>query len=388
MFMMPASRARPHPQKAGRGAPQLMNGAFTVQPWMNGQTIYLTGDTFYTVTFGRPWNYPAGFEVTLVNASASRGKGITAFSAFNPLNSNIIWPGAANRVYNTSNSGTNGWFRERYRYKPLVAQSTMFFDAVNGSDSNDGLAAGAGNARLTLQTAISIVGNEWDLTFNNAPCLLFQLADGTYTGGIHLAAPIMGGAGNAAFKINGNNSTPSNVVIQGGIATFDNTVLELSNFALDDSATSFCLSLNTNAKVRCEGGLIFGNTSAGGTQISVAQGGQFIVDSGFSVSAAPATGNGTFLNVTDPGSLANIVGQTITFSASVTYNTTMVAQNGGMVECAGATFSLGGNTVTGTRFSVSNLGAILTGGGGANFIPGSVAGVGTNPGASPWGLYT
>jgi hypothetical protein len=340
-----------------------------------GRTIALGGNAFFTLTVGNPAGFDANFAVVVFNEDAytgpgsGRGKTVSLFG----LASFVLWPGQSFILVNDNNAWVTVGRPARWK-APLGTTIELFLDAALGRDTNDGLAAGSGNALQTLGV-LGAFANIIDAGYEAPPGVLVQLADGTYPGGLHWPGNFVGASGQAQFMVQGNAATPSNVVIQGGVNLFDGARLELANLEISDASFGSCIALADNSMLRCEGGLVLGATAAASAQLFVASGSQFFMDGNMSVAAAPATGNGYFINAGDPGSMVNLANATITFTASVTYAKTFLISAGAVVECFNTTFSLGGNTVTGTKFAVTSPGALLTGGVDPNtLIPGTVNG--------------
>lgn len=103
-------------------------------------------------------------------------------------------------------SGTDldtGWAARR---EVLTANRT-YYVRTDGSDSNNGLANTSGGAFLTIQKAINTIVGNLDLA---GFTVTIQVGDGTYTGAASFSAPWTGGG---AVTIQGNSSTPANVLV-------------------------------------------------------------------------------------------------------------------------------------------------------------------------------
>jgi hypothetical protein len=379
MFLMPGSRA-------GRRkyvSPTMVSGAFIIQPWQSGSLIGLAGNAFYTVTLGPVSAYPFGFSVTIANQNNNRGKLIvpTGGASF------ILWPTQTCRVFVAAN-GT--WKVDKQNRWKLAGNRTLFVDAALGSDSNDGLASGAGNAMQTLQGAIiTLVQDQFDLWAFGAPQVTIQLADGTYTGGVHYPGITTGGSGNASILIKGNTTTPGNVIVQGDgagnppFAFFDGAVCELQGMQLQDSVGA-CLTAASNALIRFEGQMIFGACGAGQPHMQLQQGARVFVDAGYTINGNASGGAGYHLIIfEDAGFLAQ--NQAITIGANLSFNTFILAQRKAGVNLGGASFpgfaSPATFTVTGKRWQSDDLSMISMFGGLPNtVIPGNANGTSSNGG--------
>jgi hypothetical protein len=100
--------------------------------------------------------FPTNCVVSVVNGDNGRGKALSGFpSDVNP----ILWPGQTLQV-----SIINGIWKTttnpgRWR---LTANTSFFIDGSLGSDSNDGLASGAGGAMLSMMAFNNIVTKQLD----------------------------------------------------------------------------------------------------------------------------------------------------------------------------------------------------------------------------------
>lgn len=177
---------------------------YTVANTDNGDTIALGGTAFYTLTFNAASGYDANFLVLVVNEDTTRGKTI----APSGLSSFILWPLQSAFVFN--DNGTWQVIRQgRWR---LAGAVTLNVDPVNGLDTNDGLATGAGNALLTLNGASNVIQQQFDVAGQSVTVL------GTPTGAftpLNVSGPYVGDTGNVTFVgnpdvtiTNATNATP------------------------------------------------------------------------------------------------------------------------------------------------------------------------------------
>jgi hypothetical protein len=114
---------------------------------------------------------------------------------------------------------------------PRATANTTFYVRTDGSDSNDGLTDTAGGAFLTIQKAADVIyGINWN---QYKPTI--QVADGTYNVGnkVSFRYPHNTGWGaNGNYTIQGNNTTPSNVVITSSRDCFELTSSTTVSFYL------------------------------------------------------------------------------------------------------------------------------------------------------------
>jgi hypothetical protein len=93
--------------------------------------------------------------------------------------------------------------------RQILAANRTYYVRTDGSDSNTGLANTSGGAFLTVQKALNAVASLDLATFD----VTIQLADGTYTGANTVSGPWLG---SGVVSVQGNTSTPANVVVDGG----------------------------------------------------------------------------------------------------------------------------------------------------------------------------
>ncbi|MDE2472658.1 MAG: collagen-like protein [Bradyrhizobium sp.] len=335
--------------------------AYTLASGDNGDTVALGGSAFYTLTFGAASGYPTGYGVMVVNEDSGRAKALS----ISGIGTVMLWPLQSCIVYAQNSAWQTQGCGARWRFP---GNETFYADATNGSDSNDCLAAGTGNACATIGHVLAVIRADADSQGNTA---FVQLADGTYNESLYEFGDILGGSQN--IQITGDATTPTNTVVKAvrgsfAITSTDYGVLTLNHFAIN---------CNSN-----------GGGGMGGVQPS-----QFGIVDLNAVTFLDCTGkhdidveNGGHVNFTEPvtisgnaagfiytyglGSHVDMAGQAITFSAAVTssYFLEAVAQSQIMVN--GATFVNPGN-LTGQKWIAADLSYIELG---SATIPGTVAG--------------
>ncbi len=272
-------------------------------------------------------------------------------------------------VGTTVNSGT----REK------LTATRNYYVRTDGSDTNTGLANTAGAAFLTIQKAINVASDTLDLGNYN---VIINVAAGTYTGAITAKNYV---AGNGIIEILGDIATPSNVVIS--------------------VTANICFYMDAVLNTYWVRGVKFVSTSSG--QHVYCQWGKTLWLSEVEFGAC-ATG---YEHVTAFGT-----GQAVRFVGAYTISggarVHWLAYAGGAIECAGRTVTITGTpafagqfcecdsnglcyvnantfvgSATGVKYTVRNMGLIYVAGAATSYLPGNASGAGTNPGASPWGLY-
>lgn len=287
-------------------------------------------------------------------------------------------PGFGEGPYYRNSAGL--WVRMGLAVETLYAARTYFVDVTLGNDANTGLVAGAGGALQTIQAAINKVHG----LFLNGFDVTIQLAAGTYTSGASVTAPWFG---KGAVTLLGDTTTPSNCTIN----PTNNHVIYVEGFASKLNISGLRISTTTsgNGLYAYKGGTI---TLVGKCDFFAIAGqgcraeslGQISFETG-AINVGGSLGS-IFLLANNGGRLSNVLSVTFTWLSNTT-GTFCQATTQGFVSMVASTFTLGAFTHTGTRYAASNLGLINSGGGGAAYFPGTVAGTGTNPGVAPWGLY-
>jgi hypothetical protein len=143
--------------------------SYTVQPSDNGFTHYLDPVSPFTATVGSPAGFPAVFKLRWYNFGP-RGvllnvSGITPF---------YLYPGQSVNLENDGGVWTLSPKAQRF----IAPGLQVVFDPINGSNSNDGLAFGAGNAFQDLHFAWTFMISQVDFAGQNGNILM---ASGSYT---------------------------------------------------------------------------------------------------------------------------------------------------------------------------------------------------------------
>jgi hypothetical protein len=261
-----------------------------------------------------------------------------------------------------------GVIRER-----LTANRT-YYVLKAGSDSNTGLVNNAGGAFLTIAKALSVASTLDCGTFN----LTIEVGAGTYAEAVSL--PRMLGSGN--FTLTGNTLAYDRVISGSGAGAISNSGGSkwlVSGFELTSTTRNIYgsgagsqLSL---AKIK------FSGIGAGQQHIYGETGAFFLLNSGTFDIHGGSTG-GQFINMAR-GAQLNCFSAVINLNASVVFSA-FVQAIGGSASFGSTTINVGAFTMTGNRFYVGLHGLISTGGAGASYFPGTIAG--TTDG-STYGVY-
>lgn len=253
----------------------------------------------------------------------------------------------------------------------LVAPRTYYVDAALGSDSNDGLAAGAGRAFATVQHALDVVFGTLDLGGND---VTIRLADGAYAGFRQMSPQV--GAG--MVTVLGNTGTPANVIVtatavrESGVQVENGATLTLTGFTVN-SLLSRCISVNRG--VIYFSNLRFGTCSdyqivSSDLGYVQATGAYTIVGGGSCSAHLRAVGNSIIRINNNP---------TVTVEAPQTYADAFASGlTGACFICTGVSFTgAGAGSVTGKTYNMQSNSILQIGGAS---LPGSLAGTAASGG--------
>ncbi|MGJ5022328.1 beta strand repeat-containing protein [Bradyrhizobium oligotrophicum] len=425
--------------------------AYTLLNADKAKTVALGGSAYYALAIPNPSSFDADYAIVVVNEDASRGKmllpyytststsitigtGAKAFTVASGLNftkfrrwrawslaNNANW--MAGRVsYSgttltltvdaTGGSGTytdwqiapewllfpgqiatiinqnSVWLYEPRRWK-APNNVTIYIDAINGIESNDGLAAGSGGAVKSFDVGIrTIIKDYFDLSgISVYPTALVtvQLADNATSGVAnsnayslaHIAFTPVGNEGRCTILIKGNNSDPSKTVIAdtsgAGIGCYGPVNVEIQDVQIGQSSgatpTAYSgVEASDGANIRLMGGVYFGACT--GAQISVDNRGSIASDGNIIISG----GASYFIFANDRGGV-NLNTRTVTWIASSPYSQQTVSAFGmSFVQLSSVTYTNTGN-VTGTRYFIRDQSTVRTDAGTpSTAIPGNAAG--------------
>jgi hypothetical protein len=262
-------------------------------------------------------------------------------------------------------------------YRALVTQdTTIYVNPTTGSDTNDGLTTGT--ALKTFQAAISAVYNRFDWDGHDGT---IQLADGTYNAntvvggweGVAYGQPF--GMPQGGLRIIGNPNQPGNVILNATTAN----CLAVLRCQLSINGITFTATGNINNIYQNQGHGLSLNSAAWvdvqncrflscAYQISCANGSVVTLTgtgNSFAGTAVAPMSVGPSGLIWFPGTTLNVTGLSFTQGF-------VVAASAGIVQASTVSFI---GSATGPHFDVEANGVIQTGGGGANYFPGSTVGV-------------
>lgn len=274
----------------------------------------------------------------------------------------------------TSNKGgtlgtTAVAFRVRAKRETLLASRT-YYVSTSGSDSNDGLTAGAPFA--TLQKAYDVICT---LDLGGFTATIQHAASQTATSGLVVNKLVVGG--NVFLDMGGStlSVTSANCVYVLDVAQS----ISVQNGTFRTTTSGSCLyAQSPGSKILVGASVTFGATAE--YHLRASTGGYIGLQNNYSITGAAVCHMLIALGGTIEG--ANIVG---TLSGTQAYTVFCDCQSGAVFT--GYLFTFTGGTITGKRFNVAASGVIQTYGGGANVFPGNATGTGSNPNTSPYGSY-
>ena len=272
-------------------------------------------------------------------------------------------------------SGTGRWF-------PLGSEvlraNRTYYVRTDGSDSNDGLANTSGGAFLTISKFFQVLAS----LNKNGFTVTCKIADGTYS--ISQTIQIADGIGSGSVVIEGNTTTPANVVItsSANIVYFDKrtpTPIELKGFKFTNTGSNSDVTfLNLLLGFTTFKNIDFGATTTGSlvsqSHITVAAGAVCIPVGNYTISGKAAfhilVSNLSLFRdnyiLLPPGTSFTL---TLIGTPAFTY----------FLYCFGGTYAVSSSlqtisgSATGIRYGVELNGVISTGGG-ASYLPGNSAG--------------
>lgn len=246
--------------------------------------------------------------------------------------------------------------------RELLVAARVYYVRTDGNDSNNGLANTSGGAFLTVQKAVDVIAT-LDIGGN---AVTIQVGDGTYTGDVTLKN-VSGYATVGNLVIQGNVSTPSNVVISTTSATcFTATSLSsiwiIQNMKLQTATSGFCILSNSGSTIYIAN-IVFGTCAY--YHILVQNRSMVIVSGNYTIS-----GNAIYHWASLYNSLVYVSGSTITITGTPAF-TNFAFAKASIINCPSITF-VGG--ATGSRYSASGNAVIDTGGGSSTYLPGNAGG--------------
>jgi hypothetical protein len=245
--------------------------------------------------------------------------------------------------------------------REILTADRAYYVRTDGNDANNGLSDSPSGAFKTIQKALDVIGGLDSVVYN----ILLQIGDGTYTAG-PLSLKNMAGSGYVTIR--GNATTPSNVTIDGGFAkNTPGTLYIISYLRLIKTAgaQTEALTASSGAHIQFRD-IVFATGFV--NHMFAARNGVIEAAGNYSI-----TGGTTSYHVAsvDAG-IVFITGRAITLTGTLTFGTFAYVSVQSLYVAYSCTYT--GGTITGPRYNTSLNSVINTGGGGANYFPGSTAG--------------
>ncbi|MGJ5136856.1 beta strand repeat-containing protein [Bradyrhizobium oligotrophicum] len=368
---------------------------YTIQTSDCGKTVQAgTGSTGqFTVTLPAVTGFDTKCVVTIVNGDTGRGKKLSGFPT-TMTSPNILWPAQGVTVKIVNGAWTAPQNPGRWKSPNNV---TGYIDAINGSDSNDCLAAGSGNACQSFNGLVrTYIKDMWDLTGTSTfsagntggnALVNVQLADNHTTTGTcttcyslaHIAFTPVGNEGRATIVIKGLGS--STIISDTGgaaVGAYGPVNIELYNLQVGQLSCASSpqagggIEAADGANIRLAGGVVL--ACASGAQMSAYNRGSINLDA-----TTTMEGGGSYSLSAIDGGIINFNGNTMQCNGSMNFSQqTAFAYRFGEINIQGVTWS-GCSGVTGTRYNANYLSLISTGTGSPNTtIPGNSNGSANN----------
>jgi hypothetical protein len=304
----------------------------------------------------------ANAGISVINLNGLGYKGIT--TAGNALKGGEFIPG---QNYIMSYDGTSFEINSSYGsgQRALLTANTSFYVSTTGNDSTGNGTVAAPYA--TIQKAWNVISENYDL---NGYAATIQLEDGTYTPTVGLNAYLTPpGAPGGGITINGNSTTPSNVLIAptSGICFQgqEGAVFTIQNLKMQSSVGAALVSASNGALIFLGSGLIFGLTT--GPHLVAEEGGFILGGAGYTIAAGASAHAQAF-----GGGIIYIVGFTITLASTPAFTTAFaLATLNASLDLSLNTFS---GSATGVRYILASNSVLNTNGAGTSYLPGNASG--------------
>lgn len=351
MALVIADRIKETTTTTGTGAISLL-GAITGFRAFSAKCS--VGDTcYYAIQAVDSVGSPTGeWECGLGTYSAANTLTRTTVTSSSNSDAAVNFSAGTKQVYICVPAIQAAWARER-----LTGDRT-YYVRTDGSDSNNGLSNTSGGAFLTIQKAIDVVFGELDIGIYN---VTIKVADGTYTTA-SVAKGVLTGTGSVVIQ--GNSSTPSNVVLNvstGAVFTSSyGSVVTLKDMKITGTATYGVLA--TKRGSINFSGLDFG--SIGVQQLRADDYGNITCIGAYTISG------GALIHIEANSGNIRIQSNTITLVGTPSFSSCFVeAIYNGTCYINGNTFS---GSAIGKRSSASANGVIIAAASDP-YIPGSIA---------------
>lgn len=354
-----------------------------------GKISALGGNAFFAYTVGAASGFTANCILTVQNVdgwTSGRGKSLS-ISGLSVLPNNILYPTGIMKFRNVNNA----WVQEptiETIQAPLGQK--LYVDSVNGSDSNDCLAIGSGNACQTIswvvmhilwQQLVATGGSStggtpgFDIRLaTNASCV--PATGVNCYSGLHWSGNPKQTEGHNAVLLECDGGSATNCTISDSTGNQAiglyacGVYLELKNVTLAGGSSN-----NNDIQAECgtislQGGVVLNAT--GSTTNAILNAIYHGIIIGQSITTTIGTGTSGYLAQAAKGGIIDFDTGTFSFAGNATYSQqTMGASLLGLISLVSTTFTLNGHTITATNnIGCLGLSMISTNGSSSN-IPGT-----------------
>lgn len=260
----------------------------------------------------------------------------------------------------------------------LLANMTIFVNASTGNDSTGNGTSGAPyqtlqHARNIAQQTLDLAG-QYSVTYN---------CTGAFTAGVSANGPLIGqqSPANEVFSfVSGSSITTTNISCISGASSSMFTVLSQSGTitisTIGTSPYTSCIISSSGSNIVVGSGINFGSSI--GYHIAAQQSSSISIQGIYNVSGGVGQSH-VFSELTSTITYATTGTFVISITGSPVINVWASVLDDGIIQCLSANYSFSGSPAVGCkRYSAIQGGWIDSGGGGASFFPGSVAGTGSN----------
>jgi hypothetical protein len=335
-----------------------------------------------TLTLKEASQFPANCDITVSNVGDYSGPGtargviLSINGLIMPNQDNVLYPGQTTVFSKIGDKWLETGYTQRQLWKP-AHWVTFFVDCSAGSDTaSDGLGSGSGANRtlaqgfVRLSNFVDYSGGathvRWSTTGNCAPGDV-----------LHMAGPLRGSQGNAAFVWNGNGTTTVNATGGACAGLFDKAIAEIVNLNCQSSGPAGCFNINSGSELFFITAASTCNPGTGAGFVASDTGSYIeFVDVGFNFgTAAGLAAVRSMFSVQNGGQITFDKPGTIIFLGDTAFsNAAIVSYSFGNIKLNGTTFDTGDFAVTGPRFLCGQFSILGAGASPNTTIPGSVNG--------------
>lgn len=325
-------------------------------------TLALGGSAYYDLTINAASGYAATCAILATNTDSGRAKRLV----INGLSNCVLWPLQTAMIYNDNNTwrSTCG---SRWR---IASGLTLYIDPTGSDANNDGLSPTGNGPFATLQKAFDVAKQSLDQggTLN----VTVSASAGTFTCGndcIHMDNLPPGSNGAGTFTVTGQGGCGGSTIFVATTGTpfqvFYSANLLIQNLRVRGSGNG--ISASRGGRIQVNGDVDFADT--GGSQIVAFDHGSILVSGTNCISQSAYS----YIQAGNLGYISHS-GATIEVNNSITYTLAFaqVQGAGAFGQFSSTTIDLNGNTVSGQRFYVTDLGYLTSSTGTAStYFPGS-----------------